>query len=173
MALTDMPPEGPIVQFPNLSQFATSGIYFLRLKGEVVYVGQAGDMRSRIATHIAEGVKAFDAVSCRPCPRKKLNQWERYFIERLLPKYNRCAFVKLARLMHEHGGPMMANEPERRISEEKAAEMLGINVADLRELGPKKIRLPRCKARVHHTAKLRQWAEENPELLAELQAKAA
>ena len=53
--------------FPNLADLGTSGIYFLHLDGEVVYVGQAVDMRRRVGQHLGDASKQFDAVSFIRC----------------------------------------------------------------------------------------------------------
>lgn len=68
-----------------------SGVYFLCEKDEVVYVGQALSVMSRIGEHIREGVKVFDMtrVFFLPCPASALNQTEQGFIKLLDPKYNR------------------------------------------------------------------------------------
>lgn len=100
MADIDMPSMGEPVQFSWLPSFKQSGIYFLWYEGVVVYVGQALNMRGRIASHLSEGRKIFDAVSCRPM-KGNFNYWERYYIERLLPKYNQCHFAKQARLLNK------------------------------------------------------------------------
>ncbi len=64
-------------QLPNLDEFkseslleaseATPGIYVLQdVAGDVVYVGQSGDVRRRLAQHRAEGKKAFRHASFYP-----------------------------------------------------------------------------------------------------------
>jgi len=75
----------------------TTGIYFLHYAGEVVYVGQGTNIRARIGTHIAEGLKVFDAVSFIPCPRGDLLSRESAFIRRLVPRYNDCAVARRAK----------------------------------------------------------------------------
>lgn len=68
-----------------------SGVYFLCADDEVVYVGQALHVISRIANHICEGVKQFDLsrVYFLPCPVGELNEVERQWIQALKPRYNR------------------------------------------------------------------------------------
>lgn len=94
MAITDI--YGP-VPVPALDEFAQPGIYFLHRSGAIVYVGQAVNMRRRIADHVGEAAKRFDAVSCIPCPHHRLNELERMYISRLLPEYNQCRLSKLLR----------------------------------------------------------------------------
>ena len=67
------------------------GIYFLFENDEVVYVGQALDMASRIRTHIVESKKSFSSHAQIAVPEEKhhlLNEIEAYFIHKFQPKYN-------------------------------------------------------------------------------------
>lgn len=96
-----MPDPGPSLQIPSFAGFACSGVYFLQRDGVVVYVGQAKNMRRRIGEHISEGAKAFDTVSCRPCPVEHLDRVEAHFIERLVPEYNQCTVAKAARFQSQ------------------------------------------------------------------------
>jgi len=100
MANLIMPDLDQAVHMPDMSRLATSGIYFLMLDGVVVYVGQARDMRRRVSDHIAEGVKTFDTIAYVPCRVDRLNEVERGYIEKLMPKYNRCA---LSASFRDHG----------------------------------------------------------------------
>ena len=79
---------------PSFDGFNVTGVYFLYRSGEVVYVGQAVDIRRRICSHIAEGVKTFDAVSFIRCERDKLDATERRYIQALRPEYNKCAIAR-------------------------------------------------------------------------------
>lgn len=172
MAEIDMAYVSQPVQFPDLAQWSQSGIYFLHLKDEVVYVGQAVNMRSRLAQHIAEGAKYFDAVAFKPCPTKKLNQWERYYIEQFCPKYNKCGIVKMARELREYGMGIESKLPVYRIKPHKAAEMLGISLEQFRSIrpGPKTSRIPRTSIRTLLSHSFWEWAEKHKEQIDALRA---
>jgi excinuclease UvrABC nuclease subunit len=73
-----------------------SGIYFLCVQNEVVYVGQSTTVVSRIAGHLAMGkqhrdYKEFDPtrIFFVPCQPDKLNETEMYWIQTLMPRYNK------------------------------------------------------------------------------------
>lgn len=82
-------PEGFSVPIAQLAGLNRSGVYFLYRAGVVVYVGQAQDIRRRVASHMADGVKDFDAVSFIPFTVDKLLSAEARYIRRLRPLYNR------------------------------------------------------------------------------------
>jgi hypothetical protein len=63
------------------------GVYFLMLKGDVVYVGQSIDVLGRIAKHRREG-KVFDAFNFIPCERARALALEAQYITALLPALN-------------------------------------------------------------------------------------
>lgn len=65
-----------------------SGIYFLCKLGSVVYVGQSQFAAARIATHIKENIKDFDAVYFFPWPSDQLDEAEGAFIRALNPPMN-------------------------------------------------------------------------------------
>lgn len=92
-----VPLEVTIVRLPSLADMGRPGVYFLYRNGAVVYVGQGVNVRKRIADHIGEGLKSFDAVSFFPCPKESLDRLERRYIRALLPEYNRCHFSNLLR----------------------------------------------------------------------------
>ena len=81
--------EGLSVSIAQLAGLNRSGVYFLYRAGVVVYVGQARDIRRRVASHMADGVKDFDAVSFIPFTVDKLLSAEARYIRRLRPLYNR------------------------------------------------------------------------------------
>ena len=64
------------------------GIYFLSLRGIIVYVGQSLNPMRRIQEHVDEGIKDFDAAYFRPCEKSELDQMESFFIHSLEPIYN-------------------------------------------------------------------------------------
>lgn len=72
-------------------------VYFLYHHGEVVYVGQTTTLKSRIDTHLSEGVKTFDAVGFIRCTIDRLLEIEAKFIRSLAPKYNECSVAKKMR----------------------------------------------------------------------------
>jgi len=63
-------------------------VYFLVLRGEIVYIGQSVRPRSRIAQHVAEGSKEFDSVFLKHCAAEDLDKWESTFIHSFEPRYN-------------------------------------------------------------------------------------
>lgn len=62
------------------------GVYFLCSEGEVVYVGQSGNVFGRVGAHI--GNKTFDAVFFVRVPQSDLDYVEGELIRTLKPKYN-------------------------------------------------------------------------------------
>lgn len=135
-----MPQIGQPVQFSTLRDFARPGVYFLYLNGAVVYVGQAGNVRHRLGTHIAEGVKGFDAASCLPCSRQDLYEIERFFICKFVPAYNRCSLSAMARTMQDAGATdaerlaLIGDQPKPLMAS-SAASFLGISRAEFEGLG--------------------------------------
>jgi len=63
-------------------------VYFLISRGEIVYIGQSIQPRSRIAQHVAEGQKEFDSVFLKHCAPEDLDKWESAYIHSFEPKYN-------------------------------------------------------------------------------------
>lgn len=119
--------------FPNLADFGVSGIYFLHLDGEVVYVGQAVDMRRRIGQHLGDASKRFDAVSFVQCDVQRLDTLERHYIHKLSPRYNRCGLANGVRKASELSG-VSFNQPriDEEFDEEGAARFLGLSVEEFR-----------------------------------------
>lgn len=67
------------------------GIYFLISKGEIVYVGQSGDVDSRIAGHLRatkKNKKEFDSAFWIEVSEHDLGPYEGAFIRALAPRYN-------------------------------------------------------------------------------------
>lgn len=124
MARLLMPDMGKLVQIPDFSNLSVCGIYFLMCEGVVVYVGQAKCIRVRVATHIAEATKVFDSAAFIRCKPENLNELERGYIEKLLPKYNHAIAhsLRVAGVVSDCGGKLMAGES-------------------------RKVRLPRCNMR--------------------------
>lgn len=112
MADENMPDTGETVQFLSRADYATSGIYFLHFRGEVIYVGKSLNMWARIGQHMTEGKKHFDHVSCRRIKPSELDDWERYFIELLAPTQNQCFLSQQAKAQHsKFGAPVMSPKP--------------------------------------------------------------
>lgn len=84
-------PPAAIADLPGLAYHSpapTVGfIYFLALRGEVVYVGQTTNLRARIASHRLD--KEFDACWAFECPHAELNAVEEQWIAKLRPLLNR------------------------------------------------------------------------------------
>jgi hypothetical protein len=70
----------------------SSGIYFLVSGGRVVYVGQARNVVLRIAAH--SGVKKFDGWHWIKCPKSRLDETERAYINKFLPELNKDPVTK-------------------------------------------------------------------------------
>jgi len=155
---------GP-VPFPDLADLATSGIYFLHLDGEVVYVGKAVHMRRRIGQHLADDAKVFDAVSFVRCEVEQLDTMERRYIRHLLPRYNQCALAKGQKDALAFRGISRSQPPVGGadiLDDEIAARFLGISVDELldyqrRGLGPRSVQR-RGKGRRYPVAILRKFA---------------
>ena len=85
----DVPPQlqamGRLIDIPAV--FYPTGVYFLCLKDEIVYIGQAVSPASRISQHHDTG-KVFDRAFLIPVPRDELNQVEGAFIRLFKPKLN-------------------------------------------------------------------------------------
>lgn len=64
-----------------------TGIYFLISNGKVVYVGQTTNVVARVSNHVP--VKKFDRWAYVTCDPDQLNEWERAYIEKFDPIYNR------------------------------------------------------------------------------------
>ena len=110
MAQAIMLQQGAFAHLPDLTAFASTGVYFLYRGPTVVYVGKAVDVRRRIANHIADGVKSFDGVSFIPCRRNDLTRIETKYIALLCPEYNACGVARDARLKPDFV-PMPVEQP--------------------------------------------------------------
>lgn len=62
------------------------GVYFLRSRGNIIYVGQSRNILSRIGQH--KQTKEFDSVSFVKCEENNLNDVEGFFVRLLLPTMN-------------------------------------------------------------------------------------
>lgn len=64
-----------------------SGIYFLILRDEVMYVGKSKNVFRRIGRHLDEG-KRFDSFNIVYAPEDKLADLERLYLNALVPPWN-------------------------------------------------------------------------------------
>jgi hypothetical protein len=165
-------PIGPIA-VASFAQMGRPGIYLLHLAGEVVYVGQAVNMRRRVSNHIGEGVKEFDAVSFIPCDLDALGRLERAYIRKLIPRYNQCSLTKSLR--DRYGADSHAENAEPADSPfmgaSKAAAFLGVSPADFFQWvsdrrGPRIKRWGRSRLKYYDVSDLRDFALANAELIA-------
>lgn len=150
MAKTHNPDLGQFFTFPRSTAFAGTGVYLLHRGGEVVYVGQAQDMRQRIGSHFGEGRKEFDGVSCIPCAAERLDRVESLLIERLTPEYNQCCVARSAKAKGDWRQD--DTQPEMHLGLTQAAGFLGCEPAALREMGEEGPRftikrMPRTRSR--------------------------
>lgn len=169
MDCRSMPEMSAIVQFPNLSKLATTGVYFLYRDGLVVYVGQARNVRARIGQHISEGRKTFDGVTIIPCSTDRLNRIEAHYIDLLKPLYNACHVSRRSRFEDDARGVSL-HQPAPITSDfdtdDSAAAFLGISVSELHRFqsegkGPVSKRYPRSSKRRYPLWALRQFASEH------------
>jgi hypothetical protein len=66
-----------------------SGVYFLLQGNHVVYVGQAKNVKKRLAMHKADPDRVFDSYAFLPCDEKDLDTLEALYIMHLRPKQNK------------------------------------------------------------------------------------
>jgi hypothetical protein len=116
------------------------GIYFLINEGEIVYVGQAADIHSRIAAHARDG-KTFTAYSFVECKPSELSDLEAEYIvafaprlnQKLPPNANWCSLRQLR--MHASELGIFANEVDRFLRENQIQAVNGYyRVIDFRPL---------------------------------------
>jgi len=118
----------------GLADFNRSRVYFLYREGVVVYVGQAVNVRRRVADHIGEGVKDFDAVSFIPFAPDKLLAAEARYIRRLRPALNKA--LNSAAAGWTMFGSFSPSEPltKSALSASEAAARLGVPVEQVLSL---------------------------------------
>lgn len=87
-----VPPELSLIK--NLYSLPTEyvntppGVYFLCYDLEIVYIGQANNIASRICTHISENLKSFNKIFFIPVYKEHLIAVESALIRKYKPKYN-------------------------------------------------------------------------------------
>ena len=74
-------------------------VYFLLEGVEIVYVGQSINVAARVNQHIQD--KDFNKVLYLPVVKENLDVVERFFIERLQPKYNKDGYLKHQRYRYQ------------------------------------------------------------------------
>lgn len=77
-----------LAQARPLSMDDASGVYFLFDGTEMVYVGQSGNMFTRIGNHIGERLKVFTSYVVVHMPKEDRLALEKVCIEIFRPKYN-------------------------------------------------------------------------------------
>ncbi len=160
-------PDNHIIALPSLDGLAQSGVYFLYRQGRVVYVGQAVDVRRRVASHIGEGFKIFDAVSFVACDQKDLASVEKRFIQELMPEYNRCGIANSAKSEAVLSGatPKQPDVIALHYNETGAAEFTGLSLDEFRKIvsdgrGPRMRRVGPSRDRKYMFSDLRLWISE-------------
>jgi len=70
-----------------------NGVYFLRLKDKIQYIGKAeqnkGGINARVGAHMREGKIPFDNVKYFELPANEVDKTERRFIQTHNPPYNK------------------------------------------------------------------------------------
>lgn len=72
----------------DISLMLGSGVYLLKCKGVVVYVGQSVELWRRLYTHLNKKWIAFDAVEVIACAKYDLSRIEAQLVEQYAPKGN-------------------------------------------------------------------------------------
>ena len=79
------------------------GIYLLKQKDKVVYVGQSIDISFRVKTHSMDNLKEFDDISIIECSKKNLNSVESFYIQYYNPRYNKQFYqIRVGEKISEH-----------------------------------------------------------------------
>jgi hypothetical protein len=81
----------PVAFLPGIRRWGglNRGVYFLILRGKVVYVGQAfSSVDARISSHACDQARPFDDAWWLPCHARDLNMIERFFIDLFDPPFN-------------------------------------------------------------------------------------
>lgn len=79
--------EADIVRFRRSVQ-RLSGIYFLIKDKAIVYIGQSANIHVRVSDH-AKGIKDFDSFAYVECHPSQLDEWERAYINKIMPPLNK------------------------------------------------------------------------------------
>lgn len=103
------------------------GVYFLYKNNQLVYIGQSTDILLRVRNHFKE--KDFDSYSYFECELEKLNEVERFLIEKYTPKLNRCMNIR-------HKTERKKHRPVRVYNKEKNRSRYYYNVFDIKKKYP-------------------------------------
>jgi hypothetical protein len=86
-AIGELPYDRMTILSATIPCTSRSGIYFLEVGAEIVYVGQSVDVLKRISRHITDG-KRFDSYAFISCPPEDMDRLEKLYITALLPDWN-------------------------------------------------------------------------------------
>ncbi len=96
----------------------TSGVYFLKHRNKIVYVGQSINIRERVLTHISDRIKAFDGFTYIDCPKELLIETEIAYIYKHDPVFNKkdslSVGISLIEYCCEHNIEMETDAVEKR-----------------------------------------------------------
>lgn len=113
-------------------------IYFLLHNNKIVYIGQSGDIHGRVISHRRN--KVFDSIRSIECHIKNLNFYEKRWIDKFKPKYNKTSNQLVKRTIYKKGewsSPMSAMEAIWRITYDKRFtknELRKIDVIDMAQV---------------------------------------
>lgn len=82
----------------SMSSVPSSGVYFLLIRGVVIYVGQTHDIINRILQHKAQLMK-YDKVRFIKCDESKLSYYEKRWIEKFRPINNKQHKRKVVKII--------------------------------------------------------------------------
>lgn len=71
-----------------------SGVYFLLRDGEIVYVGESGDIMRRLSDHFKDAEKMFDSYHVLECNEAVRKSLEAQYIAKFLPPLNAAQTVR-------------------------------------------------------------------------------
>ena len=73
----------------NISDNEKPHVYILKDDDDIVYVGSSINVKSRLGTHLSQGLKYFNSFEIKSCLLEDMVIEERKLIEEFLPKYNK------------------------------------------------------------------------------------
>lgn len=83
-----------IPKYFNFNDLRIVGVYFLMKKGRVVYIGKTTNGLRRLFSHNLMGL--FDKIRIIECNKNKVDFYEKRWIIKFRPKYNRRhLFIKI------------------------------------------------------------------------------
>jgi len=86
--IAGLPDREQIVQ--AAAPYPRAGVYFLLLKGEIVYIGQTTSVIERMAAHVnsAKHGRPFDEYVVLAVPKELCRNVEKHYIKQFQPRYN-------------------------------------------------------------------------------------